>query len=94
MYENLGYDYSLPTSSYTPTALWTASELAAAHYPGSSLDRGWLDGLVRDVKDGLRGGRRVRWDEAREMHRRVYFMGEREEGSRTLGGAAGFQAFL
>jgi hypothetical protein len=73
------------------------------------MDRGVFDSIVSFIQplflesadgqlNGLRDffpNRHLTEDAARDAHRRVYFLNEGpESGSKTLGGAAAYQAFL
>lgn len=100
-YESLGYDYQVPTFGYSPTSSWSAWDLAREHYGGGDpgFDRGWLDSILSGVGSFF-GRRRMRFDDAREAHRKIYYYkqvernGVADVSERLLGGAAAFQAFL
>ena len=100
-YESLGYDYQLPSRGYSAENSWSGWDLAQAQYGGRDpgFDRGWFDGIIGSVSSFF-NSRRMRYEDAKEAHRRVYHYKEYQTSgfedipSRVLGGAAAFQAFL
>jgi hypothetical protein len=100
-YESLGYDYQLPNRGYAAENSWSGWDLAQAQYGGRDpgFDRGWFDGIIGSVSSFFTS-RRMRYDDAKEAHRRIYHYKEYQTSgfedisSRVLGGAAAFQAFL
>lgn len=100
-YESLGYDYQLPNRGYAAENSWSGWDLAQAQYGGRDpgFDRGWFDGIIGSVSSFF-SSRRMRYDDAKEAHRRIYHYKEYQTSgfedisSRVLGGAAAFQAFL
>lgn len=97
--QNLGYDYQLNQLGYQPETSWDHYRLATEHYGGDGFERGWFDNIV-DNTGTFWSARRMKYDDAKESHRRIYHDREHEKyglediSSRTLGGAAAFQAFL
>ncbi|KAI9634802.1 uncharacterized protein MKK02DRAFT_27944 [Dioszegia hungarica] len=93
-WRNLDYGYTLPQLGYKPEAAWSPWDLATRAYTGERLERGFFDNIVSTLSSFF-SNRHLSEEAARNAHRRVYHLNEGEDsGSKTLGGAAAYQAFL